>query len=182
MEPLRSSPGPLPVGALTRTRTQLLLEAVVPRPRTHMTGPRARQILIRVTEEAHAGLALKARSAGLSVSGLCERLVTQGKLEVISAANAELHPAVFAELRRIGNNINQLAHAANGLMPPDVRMMVGNFNKLFKLLIQNELIARRMNEDLRTGSTANDSAPPSSRDQFQRSVQLRTARRGSDDR
>ena len=67
-----------------------------------------------------------------SVSGLCERLVTQGKLEVIPAANAELHPALFAELRRIGNNINQLAHAANGLLPPDVRMMVGNFDKLFK--------------------------------------------------
>ena len=71
-------------------------------------------------------------------------------LEVVSATHAELHPAVFAELRRIGNNINQLAHAANGLMPPDVRMMVGNFDKLFKLLTQNELIARRMNEDLKT--------------------------------
>ena len=153
----------------------------MPRPRTHMTGPRARQILIRVTEEAHTGLAIKAKSAGLSVSGLCERLVTQGKLEVISAANAELHPALFAELRRIGNNINQLAHAANGLMPPDVRMMVSNFDKLFRTLIQNELIARRMNEDLRSRSTANDSAPSSPRDQFQRSVQLHPARHGSDD-
>lgn len=147
-----------------------------------MTGPRARQILIRVTEEAYAGLAIKARSAGLKVSGLCERLVTQGKLEVVSAAHPELHPALFNELRRIGNNINQLAHAANGLMPPDVRMTVNNLNKLMQLLIQNELIVRRMNEDLKNGRTANDSAPPSTRDEFQRSVQLRPARRWSDDR
>ena len=150
----------------------------MPRPRTHPAGPRSRQILIRVTDEAYAGLAIKARTAGLSVSGLCERLVTQGRLEVVSAAHAELHPAVFAELRRIGNNINQLAHAANGLLPPDVRMTVNNFNKLFQLLIRNELIARRMNEDLKTGRTANDSAPPSPRDEFQRSVQLHPARRG----
>jgi hypothetical protein len=153
----------------------------VPRPRTHPTGPRSRQILIRVTEEAHAGLAIKARSAGLSVSGLCERLVTQGKLEVVSAPHAVLHPALFAELRRIGNNINQLAHAANGLLPPDVRMTVKNFNKLFQTIIQNELIVRRMNEDLNTRSTANDSAPPSPRDEFQRSVQLHPARRGDYD-
>jgi hypothetical protein len=150
----------------------------VPKPRTHPTGPRSRQILIRVTEEAHAGLAMKARSAGLSVSGLCERLVTQGRLEIVSANHAVLHPAMFAELRRIGNNINQLAHAANGLLPPDVRMTVRNFNKLFQLIIQNELIVRRMNEDLQTGKTANDSAPPSARDQFQGSVQLHPARRG----
>ena len=62
--------------------------------------------------EAYAALAIKARSAGLTVSALCERLVTQGKFEVVSAAHPELHPALFNELRRIGNNINQLAHAA----------------------------------------------------------------------
>lgn len=146
-----------------------------------MTSPRARQILIRVTDEAYARLAGMARSAGLSVSGLCERLVTQRRLEVVATPHAELHPALFAELRRIGNNINQLAHCANNLVAPDQRAIVKHFKDLFELIIQNELVVRRINEDHRTKSIANDSAPPPTRDQFQRSVQLRPARRGPDD-
>ena len=112
-EPLRSSPGPFRSGRVSAPNPALTGGSRAKTAYAH-DGP-GRQILIRVTEEAYAGLASKAKSAGLvGLGSVRAALVTQGSSRSISAANAELHPALFAELRRIGNNINQLAHCANG--------------------------------------------------------------------
>lgn len=154
----------------------------MPRPRTHKTGPRARQILIRVTEDDYARLFVKAKSARLTVSGLSERLVLEGKVEVQSAPDGSPLPvALINELKRIGNNLNQIAHAANSGLPPDHRMSAGALHELLNTIVQDELLNRRSHV-LRTRAYANDPPPPQTRAEFQRSVQVHPARRGPHDR
>jgi hypothetical protein len=135
-------------------------------------------ITVRVTAADHARLAAEAARTGLSLSGLAERLVTKGRIIVPpSTIPAPLHPALLAELKRVGNNLNQIAHAANAGLPPNHLMAAGALHDLITLLAKDELLSQRLNA-LRTRTTANDSAPPSTRHEFQRSVQLRPARSG----
>lgn len=152
------------------------------RRRTHATAPRTRTVTIRLTEDEYLRRSLDARKAGLSVSGLCERLVVDGKVEVTTPADPEALPIVLInELKRIGNNLNQIAHAANAGLPPDHRMSAAALRDLAITLAQNELLNRRSHV-LRTRAYANDPPPPQTRDVFQRSVQVHPARRGTDER
>lgn len=144
----------------------------MPRPRTHEAGPRARQILIRVTDQHYADLSLKADTAGMSISGLCARLVEHGKVVVTTDNPLPL----MNELKRIGNNLNQLAHAANAGLPPSQRQMAADFRDLLNTIVQNELLSSRRTPLTEARSIANDSTPPSARNQFQRSVHLHPAR------
>lgn len=144
----------------------------MPRPRTHEAGPRARQILIRVTDQHYADLSLKADTAGMTISGLCARLVEHGKVVVTTDNPLPL----MNELKRIGNNLNQLAHAANAGLPPSQRQMAADFRDLLNTIVQNELLSSRRTPLTEARSIANDSTPPSARNQFQRSVHLHPAR------
>lgn len=144
------------------------------RRRTHDDAIRNRLITIRLTDADHLRLKEEAARQGTTVSGLAERLVLKGRI-VISAADApeRLDPRLLAELRRIGNNLNQLAHAVNSNLPPVIPQAAKHMHDLLTLLVRDELLARRIN-DLRTREIANDSEAPSARDEFQRNVQIRS--------
>ena len=150
------------------------------RRRTHATAARTRTVTIRLTEDEYLRRCIDARKAGLTPSGLCERLVCQGKVEITSTEEV-LPVALLNELKRIGNNLNQLAHAANSGLPPDQRMFAGALRDLALTISENELLNRRSHV-LRTRAYANDPPPPQTRAEFQRSVQVRPARRGTDER
>lgn len=88
------------------------------RRQTHEKGARTKMVCIRMTEDDYALKARQARELGLTPSGLCERLVLRlvlkGKVELGARPSYKaMDPALFMELRRIGNNVNQIAHAVN---------------------------------------------------------------------
>jgi Bacterial mobilisation protein (MobC) len=132
------------------------------------------------------------------MSSLCEQLVNKGKVEVNGASmHRPMDPALFAELRRIGNNANQIAHALNSNLPPDVQMAWRTARDLLHAIARQELFLQQVataraapvTEDganafihqlaqaLSTRTPSNDSPPAQARHVFQRSVQLHPSRR-----
>ncbi|MGE5512897.1 MAG: plasmid mobilization protein [Bacteroidota bacterium] len=150
------------------------------RKRTHLKGARTRMVCIRLTDDDFAQRSAQARELGLTVSGLCERLVRDGR--IVSGprpAYTVMDPALFNELRRIGNNANQIAHALNSNLPADTRFAWKTAHDLISALLSEEL-AKQKTQALRTRTIANDSPPPQTRAEFQRSVRLYPARRRDD--
>lgn len=137
-------------------------------------------VCIRMTDEDYALKAAQAKELGLTVSGVCERLVLTGKVDTSALpAYRAMDPALFTELRRIGNNVNQIAHALNGNLPPDTAFAWRTAQQLLAKLLSDELINQKTIA-LRTRSTADDSPTPQARDIFQRSVRVHPARRTDD--
>jgi hypothetical protein len=137
-------------------------------------------VCIRMTEDDYALKIAQARDLGLTPSGLCERLVLQGKVEMTTAPSYKLmDPALFTELRRIGNNVNQIAHAVNSNLPPDQLMAWRSIHSLLTNLLAAELIKQKTSA-LRTRTDDHGTPPPQARDVFQRSVRVHPARRPED--
>ena len=137
-------------------------------------------VCIRMTEDDYVLRAVQARELGLTVSGLCERLVLEGKVDMGARPSYRaMDPALFSELRRIGNNVNQIAHATNSNLPTDVMFAWRSVNNLMSALLTDELLAQKISS-LGTRPIANDSPSPQTRDVFQRSVRVHPARRTDD--
>lgn len=152
----------------------------MPKRRTHAKGARTKMVCIRMTEDDYALKASQARDFGLSVSGLCERLVLEGKIDISPRpVYRPMDPALFTELRRIGNNVNQIAHAVNGNLPPDLAAAWHSVNALLNQLLPAELLAQRK-EALRERIPVRDTPAPQARSVFQRSVRVHPARRTED--
>jgi hypothetical protein len=147
----------------------------LPRRRTHPDAPRSRVISIRIKEADYERLKLNAAWLKLTVSGLAERLVTKGGIKVLASdLPAPLDPALMAELKRVGNNLNQIAHAVNSNLPPDVGFTSRSLHRLIQLLAEDELLAQRLKSAAQR--MKDDSAPPQAREEFQRRVHLHPAR------
>lgn len=83
---------------------------------------RTKSVGVACTPEEHAEITAKAAAAGLSAGGFLRACglgrVTPGTKCRAPADRAIIERAI-AELRRVGNNINQLARAANMNEPMD---------------------------------------------------------------
>jgi hypothetical protein len=122
----------------------------------------------------------EAAQIGTSLAGLAERYITQGSVHVeASGAPQALHPVLIAELKRIGNNLNQIAHAVNANLPPDVESAVTALRELIRLILRDEILSQRVHN--LQGSTANDSTSSRARDEFQRIVHVHPARSAGDE-
>jgi len=82
---------------------------------------RGKVVAFRVDEAEHAALCDRAAAAGMPLGNFARRMalgggITQARLD--KALTAELAKLVY-ELRKIGNNVNQLAHETHrtGTMP-----------------------------------------------------------------
>lgn len=152
----------------------------MPRRRTHAKATRSRMVCIRLTDDDYNHRSTQARELGLTVSGLCERLVLEGKVDMDARPSYRaMDPALFTELRRIGNNINQIAHATNSNLPTDVMFAWRSVNQLMATLLGDELLSQKLHA-LRA-KTESDGPPASqARDVFQRSVRIHTARSKDD--
>ncbi|MGE3702859.1 MAG: MobC family plasmid mobilization relaxosome protein [Hyphomicrobiaceae bacterium] len=114
------------------------------------------------------------------MSGLCERLVLEGKVDMATRPSYRaMDPALFTELRRIGNNINQVAHATNSNLPTDVMFAFRSVNQLLTALLGDELLSQKLHA---LKAKAGSDGPPASqaRDVFQRSVRVHSARSKDD--
>lgn len=68
-------------------------------------------------------------------------------------------PAAVAELKRIGININQIAHAANAGLPADVSLTVHSFARLFEALAEPEAFRKRL-EAIKAAPARQEPAKP----------------------
>ncbi|MGD9725706.1 MAG: MobC family plasmid mobilization relaxosome protein [Hyphomicrobiaceae bacterium] len=152
------------------------------RKRAHRSRtPRTDTITFRLRTDEKARLEADAIEAGLTLSGYISALVDK-RITSLKSKLAEmhepqtrrpeprtLHPEVMRELSRIGNNINQIAHALNSGLPPDFRHSVIQLQKLMTLIYENNL--HKPSSDTGTSGAANDGSPSSqARHEFQRRV------------
>ncbi|WP_366785788.1 MobC family plasmid mobilization relaxosome protein [uncultured Hyphomicrobium sp.] len=163
------------------------------RRRTHAASPRSKTVTIRLTPDQHLRRSMDARQAGLSLSGLCERLICDGKVEA-APGYLKLDPAIFAQLCHIGNNVNQIAHALNGNLPADVVDAYRQAQELLRLLAhlqhaqrtqrsghpihphQPPSFVHQIAQALGPRNPSNDPSPAQARHVFQRSVQVHPPR------
>lgn len=149
--------------------------------RTHEKAARTRMVCVRMTDDDYARQTARARALGLTVSGLCERLVLEGKVDIpAQPVYRPMDPMLFHELRRIGNNVNQIAHCMNGNLLPDLDSAWNTVKKLLSTLMAEELFAQK-SQHLRTRTVANDPTYPQARDVFQRRVRIHPSRFEGDD-
>lgn len=84
-------------------------------------------------------------------------------------------PAALYELRRIGNNLNQLAHAANSGLPPSAKQAAKTFAELFELLADEDAFYRRL-AGIRTRTDFHGAASPQAGKELQGRHALRPPR------
>lgn len=129
---------------------------------------------LRLTPAERATIEQRAIAAGLTPSAYAAKRLT-GEPVVIEQRET-MDPALFVELSRIGNNINQLAHAANAGMPPTSQAVMKAMQDLFQHLMQDEVTRRRVAAFERAAAPhrtpANGSQAPRTRDEFQGRVGL----------
>lgn len=96
---------------------------------------RTRRCEIRFTESEYRSLTAKAEKAGISVSTLIRKSVDE--CEVKAAPPADLHKLIW-EIRRVGNNIDQILMIANAkgiLNIPDLRKAIDDLREAEKRIV-----------------------------------------------
>jgi len=108
------------------------------RPKKSPEETRTRRVSPAFTETEHRALATQAERAGLSLHGFARRSLL-GQKVVVHEGDAAVFELV-RELRRIGVNINQMAHKANMLdQLPFEEYLIEQLDKLDEVL---ERVAR----------------------------------------
>lgn len=87
--------------------------ARIGRPRKDAAELRCEVLRVRLTPTERANIDARAAQAGLPVSDFARRALTSVKIEARRAGDGAIPAALVADLGRVGNNLNQVAHAAN---------------------------------------------------------------------
>ncbi len=95
-------------------------------PRRLKSDPRDRYVSFRCTEAEVTRLRRRAEQAGMSVSDFARHVLLEAEaapvLEVVQSVEAKsMGQALAEQIRRVGVNINQIAHRMNELrIPPPI--------------------------------------------------------------
>ncbi len=154
------------------------MEQRVGRPRTYKEEARTQTITVRVTAGTHARLNAEAAQAGKSLAGLAEHYISKGNLSIESADN-QMSPTLIAEIKRLCAELQRVGRYDGDDLPPEGREAAFALHELLQLVLRDELISQRVH-NIRSRNSANDSTPPSSRDEFQRVVHVRSSRSEGD--
>lgn len=150
------------------------------RPTKHQSERQASRITVRMPEDTYMTIASQATRHGRTVAQYVRDLIVDRNLPTPSDAGiTKMDPLLFAELRRIGNNVNQIAHAVNSGLPPELQNAYRQADRLLSLLLADEVSARR--NALRTRITAHGSAHSQTGIELQGGVRVYPARPRSED-
>lgn len=152
-------PGFTYIGTQAGISTQSVSDQRVQVPTWQMPSERPRGGL-RLTSTAPTPPGDPNRRARLDLSRFFERDADSRKTNEPLVNRSD--PALLYELKRIGNNINQIAHAVNTGLPPSVTLTVQSFRHLFEALTDDVEFRRRL-DAIRMRSEFNDTAHPQSR-------------------
>lgn len=152
------------------------------RPKKASSPLKSRIVTFRLSQDVRDRLTERAANAGMTVTDLITAsldgsLATPEACVVPFSASDDLPlfaPSLTAELRRIGNNVNQIAHAVNSGLPPELQNAYQQVGQLLELLLADEVSARR--NALRTRITAHGSAHSQTGIELQGGVRVYPAR------
>ena len=126
------------------------------RKRTHDDAPRSKTVSVRMREATFARVTAAAAEAGLSRAGYVEHVLEGRPLPAAQPANTALPVALINELKRLGNNLNQIAHNTHCDIAPSDRAIACVVAEVFQALAEHEIMRRRLGEV--SGSTADAKA------------------------
>ena len=100
--------------------------------------PKDKKINIRLTEKEKSMIEVKAKKLNMTITKFIVSSCLKDKIVIVKGLDR-----VDTELRRIGNNINQLTRLANEKIITvidlkELRMEVNNIWQLLKQLVQNQ--------------------------------------------
>lgn len=107
---------------------------------------RTEVITVRVTRAERVRIEHRAAAAGLTVSAWAAQALGHGRVTVETRPSARLLPAeLVAEFKRIGNNVNQIAHALNARSHVRDGALARQFADFLKALLKDEYLKARGN-------------------------------------
>lgn len=101
-------------------------------------------VTVRLTPAEHARVQHCAAVAGLTVSAWAAQALADGRVTVNVMHVSRLYPALIAELKRLGNNVNQIAACLNARENVPARTIVVQMQHLLEALIRDEAVAARV--------------------------------------
>ncbi|MFA5952472.1 MAG: MobC family plasmid mobilization relaxosome protein [Hyphomicrobium sp.] len=157
------------------------------RPKKAAQPLKSRIVTFRLSQDIRDRLRATAANAGMTVTDLITTSLDGSLAKLINHAGAStaddaMHPLpheLLTELRRIGNNVNQIAHAVNSGLPPDVQNAYRQVARLLNLLLADEFSVRR--KALRMRTAAHGSAHSQTGFELQGGVRVYPARSGKED-
>ncbi len=157
----------------------------MPRKRTHEDAPRTCSVTVRLRPETHARMTAEASRLGLSRAGYVEHLIEKRRVELPAGSDGGLSTPLINQLKRLGNNLNQMTHAVNAGLPADTAIAAKTLRDLITLLLEHELTAKRIATAKETAtdatiaerSTPHDTPPASTGNELQGKLRLHFARR-----
>lgn len=134
-------------------------------------------VSFRTTTEKRERLEEAAMNAGMTLSTFLDAVTDERMMELKSKLTQMQRPAPAPQYRRlppdlveqfirIGNNLNQIAHAANADLPPQLRYAAQTLKAILDLIIENDLSpnpdAARQMADLVTRMLSSQTKTPRS--------------------
>lgn len=145
--PLRFSPGPLfGRGRRPEPRSGCVGGVAMGRRAARSDEARTEIVHMRLTVPERLRVEQRAAAAGLTVSAWAARAVTSSEVTVEVARTSTLPPGLIAELKRIGNNVNQIAAALNTGLHVPAAEIVAKMRDLLRSLVRDETLIARINE------------------------------------
>ena len=107
---------------------------------------RTYRLEVRLTDDERTMLERNAQLYGVTVSDLVRTRILGGRLRSRpngDAAYQAMQPALFAQLSRIGNNLNQLTRAFNATgQAPEASRVIGAVREVWEVMLADEVTAR----------------------------------------
>ena len=113
------------------------------RKRTHHDATRTKIVSARLKHETYDLISEHAQKLGLSRAGYIEHLIENRPLRIMRPLSDELPMPLLNELKRIGNNLNQMAHARNAGLDVDPRQFRTVVSEIIATICSNEVLKRR---------------------------------------
>lgn len=113
------------------------------RKRTHHDATRTKIVSARLTHETYNLISEHAAKLGLTRAGYIEHLIEDRPLRIVRPISDELPITFLNELKRVGNNLNQIAHARNAGQDVDPRQFRTVVTQIVATICSNEVMRRR---------------------------------------
>jgi len=116
------------------------------RKRSHRDETRTKIISARLTQDTYDIITQHAERLGLTRAGYVEHLIENRPLKIVRGQMDELTVPLINELKRIGNNLNQIAHARNAGSDIDPSHFHTVLADIIRVICRNELTRKHYAE------------------------------------
>lgn len=108
----------------------------------HRAAPRRRhQVIFRLNDLEYEPLRVKADQCGLTVNELMRAMARTSEGRITFQVATRFDPLYIAQVKRIGNNLNQLVHNAHifGRVSPRVEKLCDEIHEVVLLALKEQL-------------------------------------------